>query len=90
MICHHPGLINGRGLLLILFVRVFARMKEFFNNDSLIDSINEMVVQDDFVVQEPINFNNKAAVKPMTHRRQIEILRENKMLMSSLKDVYDY
>lgn len=66
------------------------KMKEFFTEDSLVDNISEIVIQDDFMVLDSQVSNSNSAVKNMTHRRQIEILRENKALMSSLKDVYDY
>ena len=60
-------------------------MKEFFDEDFSVDGINEIVIQDDVLALDSIS----SAVKNMTHRRQIEIMRENKLLMSSLKDVYD-
>ena len=65
-------------------------MNEFIENDSLVYSPNEPGVQDDFIAQDFRVFENDTAVKSMTHRRQIEILRENKLLLSSLKDFYDF
>jgi len=60
-------------------------MKEFFDEEFLVDGINEQFIQDDIVPLDTLS----SAVKNMTHRRQIEIMRENKLLMSSLKDIYD-
>ena len=61
-------------------------MKDLFDEDFLVDGINEFVIQD---VVSPADYLN-SSMQNMSHRRQIEIMRENKILMSSLKDVYDY
>jgi hypothetical protein len=65
-------------------------MNEFFENDSLVDNASEPATQEDFAVVDFRVSKDNSAVKSMTHRRQIEILRENKLLMSSLKDIYDF
>lgn len=64
-------------------------MKMFFEDDSLIDGANELVFQEDNSLMSPDVSAENVMAKHMTHRRQIEIMRENKLLMLSLKDVYD-
>lgn len=66
------------------------KMNEIFENDSLVDGANEPATQDDFTIADYRVSNDNSVLKSMTHRRQIEIMRENKLLMSSLKDIYDF
>lgn len=65
-------------------------MNELFEDDSLVDCTIELGAQEDFTGLESRPNNDSSALKSMTHRRQIEIMWENKLLKSSLKDIYDY
>ena len=66
-------------------------MKEFFDDDSLVyssDNTDEFASRDD-AEQDRSSSNSRSAAKNLAYMRQIEIMREHKMLMSSLKDVYE-
>jgi hypothetical protein len=69
---------------------VVMKMKEYFEVDALADGVVGLGAHDDFVTQDFQSINDNFMIKNMTHRRQIEIMRENKILMSSIKDIYDY
>jgi hypothetical protein len=65
-------------------------MNEIFNTESLGESANDDGFQEEFESLEYPSTQAKSQVKNVTCMRQIEILRENKLLKSSLKDIYDY
>ncbi len=61
-----------------------------FDSDSPVEPGYEDAYAD---YQDAAGFSSahmKTTVKNSTHMRRIEIIRENKLLMSSIKDVYDY
>jgi hypothetical protein len=65
-------------------------MNEIFNAESLGESANDDGFQEELESLDYPSTQLKSQERNVTCMRQIEILRENKLLMSSLKDIYDY
>lgn len=65
-------------------------MNDIIERDSLDDNGNEPVFQAEFSAMDFCMSDSDSAVRSITFRRQIEIMQENKLLMSSLKDVYEF
>jgi tellurite resistance protein len=70
-------------------IRVRSNMSQIFESDSLLGSTSDDSIHEDFESLEDPRYQEKSSVKNLTYMRQIEIIRENKLLLSSLKDVYD-
>ena len=65
-------------------------MNDIIERDSLDDNGNDPVIQEEFLAMDFCISDDDSAIRSITYRRQIEIMQENKLLMSSLKDVYDF
>ncbi|KPJ91456.1 MAG: hypothetical protein AMJ53_11645 [Gammaproteobacteria bacterium SG8_11] len=65
-------------------------MKEFFDDNSPAYNVSELGNPDDSTPSDSRISPENGSMKNTNFMRQIEILRENKMLMSSLKDIYDF
>jgi len=65
-------------------------MKEMFDSDSPVEPGYEDAYADYQDAAGVSSAHMKTTMKNSTHMRRIEIIRENKLLMSSIKDVYDY
>ena len=61
-----------------------------FDSDSPVETSYEDTYADYQDSAGVSNAHVKPAVKNATYMRRIEIMRENKLLMSTIKDVYDY
>ena len=65
-------------------------MKEMFDSESPVETGYEEAYADYQDGAGVASAYVKHAVKNATYMRRIEIMRENKLLMSTIKDVYDY
>lgn len=65
-------------------------MKELFDSDSLPDCVDNEANQEEQERSEFHAANAKSHVKSAAYMRKIEIMRENKLLQSSINDIYDF